>query len=105
MIVKDQQKRREILIRQENKLLGELPVQEVQLVVSFTQKRKEDYFLTQQKMKEHQDKLDSLPIMIPTEEGLTAIKEAREDERNGRLTKAVDPRNRKALREVLRSAQ
>ena len=76
MIVKDQHKRREILIRQENKLLGELPVQEVQLVVSFTQKRKEDYFLTQQKMKEHQDKLDSLPIMIPTEEGLTAIKEA-----------------------------
>ena len=39
MTVKDLQKQREILIRQENKLLGELPVQEIQFIVSLTQKR------------------------------------------------------------------
>jgi len=97
MTVKDQEKRRDLLIGRETRLLGELPLQRIQFAISYTESLKDDDFFTQEKKRKQQSKIDALPVMTPTKEGLKAIAEAREDEKKGRLTKAVNPSNKKAL--------
>ena len=102
MAVKNQEANRDLLIGRETRLLGQLSMHKLQFIVSYTEQLKDDTFFTQEQLKKQQQEWeDSLPTYTPSEEENMAVAESMEAIKKGEVTKSVDPRDRKALKNAL----
>ena len=101
MTVETQEENKNLLIGQETRLLGQLPVEKLQLVIHYTQRIQNDEYFKREQIKKREEWADSLPEYVPTKKELESIEKGFEDVKHGRVSQPIDPRDEKALDKVL----
>lgn len=101
MVIKDKDSDRDLLLGRETRLLGTLPVEKLQFIVSYTEQIKDDDFFHRERERKRQEWEVSLPEYIPSEEENQVVNESINAVKKGEITRPINPRNVTALNDVL----